>query len=54
MKLLHGAKLNNVLGATIHAVDYIGAHEEVPRMHDIFIRAVSETTPEAITSGMTE
>jgi ABC-2 type transport system ATP-binding protein len=54
VKLLHGAKLNNVLGATIHAVDYIGAHEEVPRMHDIFIRAVSETTPEAITSGMTE
>ena len=54
VKLLHNAKLNDVLGSTLRAVEFIGAHEEVPRMHDIFIRVVSEAEPSMITSGMTE
>ena len=54
VKLLHNAKLNDVLASTLRAVDFIGAHEEVPRMHDIFIRVVSENEPALVTSGMTE
>jgi ABC-2 type transport system ATP-binding protein len=54
VKLLHNAKLNDVLGSTLRAVDFVGAHEEVPRMHDIFIRVVSENEPAMVTSGMTE
>ena len=54
VKLLHNARLNDVLGSTLRAVEFIGAHEEVPRMHDIFIRVVSEAEPSMITSGMTE
>ncbi len=38
VKLLHGATLNDVLRNTLPAVEFLGAHEEVPRMHDIFIR----------------
>ena len=54
VKLLHDAKLNDVLGSTFRSVEFLGAHEEVPRMHDIFIRVVSETAPSMVTSGMTE
>ena len=54
VKLLHNAKLNDVLSSTLRTVDFIGAHEEVPRMHDIFIRVVSENEPALVTSGMTE
>lgn len=54
VKLLHGATLNNVLAATMPVAQILGVHELVPRMHDIFIRAVSEKAPEAITTDMTE
>ena len=54
VKLLHGATLNNVLAATMPVAQILGVHELVPRMHEIFIRAVSEKAPEAITSDMTE
>ena len=54
VKLLHGATLNKVLAATMPVAQILGVHELVPRMHDIFIRAVSETAPEAITTDMTE
>ena len=54
VKLLHNARLNDVLGSTLRAVEFIGAHEEVPRMHDVFIRVVSENEPALVTSGMTE
>lgn len=54
VKLLHGATLNNVLAATLPVVQILGVHEVVPRMHDIFIRAVSERAPETVAAGMTE
>jgi ABC-2 type transport system ATP-binding protein len=54
VKLLHGATLNDVLRNTLPAVEFLGAHEEVPRMHDIFIKVVSELEPAAVSSGMTE
>lgn len=54
VKLLHGAKLNDVLRSTLGAVEYLGVHEEVPHMHDIFIKVVSERDPQAVHTGMTE
>ena len=54
VKLLHGADLNAVLRNVLPAVTILGAQEEVPRMHDIFIRVVSEKEPSLVTSGMTE
>ncbi len=54
VKLLHNSSLNDVLGSTLRSVELLGAHEEVPRMHDIFIRVVSEAEPSLVTSGMTE
>jgi hypothetical protein len=35
-------------------VEVHGLREEIPSMHDIFIRVVSETAPEHVTAGMTE
>jgi hypothetical protein len=35
-------------------VEVHGVQEEVPRMHDIFIKVVGETAPEHVTAGMTE
>ena len=43
-----------VLTATMPVAQILGVQEEVPRMHDIFIRAVSEEEPAAVTTGMTE
>jgi ABC-2 type transport system ATP-binding protein len=34
--------------------EVLGVHEEIPRMHDIFIRVVSEKQPETVTAGLTE
>lgn len=49
-----GSTLNDVLRQLLPAVQVRGVHEEIPRMHDIFIRVVSETMPEHVTAGMTE
>lgn len=54
VKLLHGADLNTVLRNVLPAVQLQGVQEEVPRMHDIFIRVVSEREPESVKTGMTE
>ena len=54
VKLLNNASVNDVLKATLPAVQFLGVHEEVPRMHDIFIRVVSENEPAPVPSGMTE
>ncbi len=54
IRLGHGSTTNDVLRQLLPAVEVHGMHEEVPRMHDIFIRAVSETAPEQVTAGMTE
>lgn len=54
VKLLHGASLNNVLAATLPTVQLLGVREEVPRMHDIFIRAVSNSETHAVPAGFTE
>ena len=54
VKLLHGADLSTVLRNVLPVVSILGAREEVPRMHDIFIRVVSEREPEMVKTGMTE
>lgn len=54
VKLLHGATLNQVLAATLPAVQIAAVQEEVPGMHEIFIRAVSRVDPATVSSGTTE
>lgn len=54
VKLGKGSTVNDVLRAVITAVEVHGVQEEVPRMHDIFIKVVGETAPEHVTAGMTE
>jgi len=45
---------NTLLRQLVSGVEVNGVQEEVPRMHDIFIRVVRETAPEMVASGMTE
>jgi ABC-2 type transport system ATP-binding protein len=54
VKLTKGSTVNDVLRQVIGAVEVHGVQEEIPRMHDIFIRVVSEKNPEQVTAGMTE
>ncbi len=54
VRLLHGSTLNQVLAATLPSVQILGVREEVPGMHDIFIRAVGENTPATVPAGFTE
>lgn len=54
IRLAKGSNLNDVLRQLLPAVQVRGVQEEIPRMHDIFIRVVSETTPGNVTAGMTE
>lgn len=54
VRLLHGATLNNVLAATLPVAQILGVHEEVPSMHEIFIRAVSDRDPAQVAMGVTE
>lgn len=54
IRLGKGSTLNDVLRQLLPAVQVRGVHEEIPRMHDIFIRVVSETQPETVAAGMTE
>jgi hypothetical protein len=35
-------------------VQVLGVQEEIPRMHDVFIRVVSEHAPESVKADMTE
>ncbi len=54
IRLGKGAKLNDVLRQLLPTVEVYGVQEEVPRMHDIFIRVVSEREPATVAKGMTE
>lgn len=54
VRLSPGVKLNDVLRQLLPSVEVHGVQEEVPRMHDIFIKVVSEHAPEQVASGMTE
>ena len=54
VKLLHGATLNNVLAATLPVAQITAVREEVPGMHEIFIRAVSSAEPASVAIGTTE
>jgi ABC-2 type transport system ATP-binding protein len=54
VKLGKGSTVNDVLRPVISVVEIHGVQEEVPRMHDIFIKVVGETAPEHVTAGMTE
>nr|MBP8878820.1 DUF4162 domain-containing protein [Flavobacteriales bacterium] len=54
VRLGTGSKLNDVLRQLLPVVEVLGVHEEIPRMHDIFIRVVSEKQPETVTAGLTE
>lgn len=54
VKLLHGATVNTLLSAILPTVQVQGVHEEVPRMHDIFIRAVGAKDLKPAAAEMTE
>ena len=54
VRLAKDAKLNDVLRQLLPSIELHGVQEEVPRMHDIFIRVVSEHQPEAVAAEMTE
>ena len=54
VKLAAGSSLNDLLRQLLPAVEVLGAHEEVPRMHDVFIQAVGEKDARTVTTGMTE
>jgi ABC-2 type transport system ATP-binding protein len=54
IRLPKDGSVNQVLRQLLTAVEIRGVHEEIPRMHDIFIRVVGESTPVAVTAGMTE
>jgi ABC-2 type transport system ATP-binding protein len=54
VQLLQGTTLNQVVGAVLPHVELHGVQEEIPRMHDIFIRVVAQNDPQAITADMTE
>lgn len=54
VRLGKGSKLNDVLRQLLPSVELLGVHEEIPSMHDIFIKVVSEKDPETVTQGMTE
>jgi len=45
---------NTLLRQLLSGVEVHGVQEEVPRMHDIFIRVVSEHEPQTVSAGMTE
>jgi ABC-2 type transport system ATP-binding protein len=54
VRLAKETKLNDVLRQLLPSIEIHGVQEEVPRMHDIFIKVVSEHQPEEVTLGMTE
>jgi ABC-2 type transport system ATP-binding protein len=54
IKLGKGSTPNDLLRQLLPAVEVHGLREEIPSMHDIFIRVVSESAPEHVTAGMTE
>jgi ABC-2 type transport system ATP-binding protein len=54
VRLAKGSSLNDVLRQVITAVEVHGVEEEIPRMHDVFIRAVSAKAPAEVAAGFTE
>jgi ABC-2 type transport system ATP-binding protein len=54
VKLTKGSTANDVLRQLLPAVEVHGVQEEIPRMHDIFIRAVSERAPDSVAADITE
>ena len=54
VRLMHNATVNNVLAATMPVAQILGVREEVPSMHEIFIRAVSHVDPAQVSTGNTE
>jgi len=49
-----GSTPNDLLRQLLPAVEIHGVREEIPGMHDIFIRVVGEKEPDQVTAGMTE
>jgi ABC-2 type transport system ATP-binding protein len=49
-----GSTPNDLLRQLLPAVEIHGMREEIPGMHDIFIRVVGEKEPEEVAAGMTE
>jgi len=54
VRLAKDASPNALLRQLISGVEVHGVQEEVPRMHDIFIKVVSDAAPEQIVAGITE
>jgi ABC-2 type transport system ATP-binding protein len=54
VRLAKDGSVNQVLRQLLPVLEVHGVQEEIPGMHDIFIRVVSEKAPEHVTTGMTE
>jgi hypothetical protein len=54
VRLTKGTTLNQVLAQLLPSVHIHGVQEEIPRMHDIFIRVVSDHDPAEVKADMTE
>ncbi|MDQ3100232.1 MAG: ABC transporter ATP-binding protein [Bacteroidota bacterium] len=54
VKLSKGSTLNDVLRQVITSVEVHGVEEEVPRMHDVFIKSVGGSVRPQVTASITE
>lgn len=54
VRLTKGSTLNQVLAQLLPSLEIHGVQEEIPRMHDIFIRVVSDHDPARVKADMTE
>ncbi len=54
IRLGKGVSLNTILSSVLPSVQVHGVREEVPSMHEVFIRVVSDADPKEIHRDMTE
>lgn len=54
VRIAKNGTVNEVLRQLLPSVEVHGVQEEIPRMHDIFIRVVNENQPAAVTAELTE
>lgn len=54
VRIAKDGTLNQVLKQVLTAVEVRGVHEEIPSMHDVFIRAVGDNDPANVKADMTD
>ncbi|MBP6389842.1 MAG: ATP-binding cassette domain-containing protein [Flavobacteriales bacterium] len=54
VRIAKDGTLNQVLKQVLTAVEVRGVHEEIPSMHDVFIRAVGDNDPANVKVDMTD